>query len=598
MSFIVRHGQLLKLFVVAFAALTVLALFLYIVEAESRFDKASQTLSNSLRQASTQVEHLSRLQSVFGYNGFIHNFKNYVLRRDQTYKLAAQENYADIVKLIALIENDNALSENQGAINDIKSTAWKYFNYLDVISPVLIPSGIPLEDAVVKVDDTAASKAFDHLFSVLHARMQNSIETANRQAADAHRFIRFGYGLIALVIGITAVILVLIRRIEIKTVEAMASSQAKSSFLSAMSHEIRTPLNGVLGLVQLLNLKKFSAEEKYHLNLIQSSGELLLGILNDILDISKIEAREIQIESLPTDLNNLLSSTTDFYKNIASEQGIIVTYDSNLNDFGNVNTDPTKLRQVLSNILSNAVKFTSEGQISVLANAKKVPHDDTEICQLILTIKDTGIGMDKKALDNLFNKFSQADASISRKYGGTGLGMAIANELVTLMGGRIEASSHLGRGTTFKVFLNLDFSTDDEIINRTAGEADYKRVLGGLNVIVAEDNVVNSVVAKGFLENLGMRVRIAHTGLEALQEFRTQKPDLILMDINMPDMDGLKATREIRAIEEGDRVPILALTADAFSHTRDECSQSGMNDIITKPFSFDGLRNKIYDCLK
>ncbi|NVJ93313.1 MAG: response regulator, partial [Methylocystaceae bacterium] len=364
-----------------------------------------------------------------------------------------------------------------------------------------------------------------------------------------------------------------------------------------MSHEIRTPLNGVIGLVQLLNLKSFSKQERYHLELIRSSGELLLGILNDILDINKIEADKIEMENIPTDMTTLLMTTVDFYKNIASERGLVLEYDNKLQNCSYLTCDPTKMRQVLSNILSNAIKFTHDGSIKVTALGDlSTIEGDTPIYNLVVQIKDTGIGMDKDQLELLFEKYTQADSSISRKYGGTGLGMALSKHLTELMGGTLSAESTPGKGSVFTVHMPLPVSKRHEIGNKH-GVSEKRKEINDLHVLVAEDNMVNAVVAKGFLENLGMKVRIAHDGNEAVRMFEENQPDLILMDVNMPDKSGIEATHEVRAKPNGKTVPILALTADAFAETHQKCLDAGMNGVLSKPFSYEALRNKIYDTL-
>ncbi|WP_419798160.1 MAG: response regulator [Terasakiella sp.] len=367
-----------------------------------------------------------------------------------------------------------------------------------------------------------------------------------------------------------------------------------------MSHEIRTPLNGMLGLVQLLNRKQFTKEEKHHLDLIQSSGEMLLDILNDVLDMSKIEAHELRLEIISFDVEKLLLTTTDFYKNVASEKGLIVNYRSDLPEGLYLNGDPTKIRQVLSNILANSVKFTEVGSINVSAECEIISEAEKgDVCYLHIRLTDTGIGMDADGLSHLFEKFTQADSSISRKYGGTGLGMAIVKELCELMNGTIEVDSVYGEGTSFKINFPMMMSSDEEIQNlQEPREQEMIESFQSLEVLVAEDNMVNAVVARGFLENLGINVRVAHDGAEAVRMFDQQQPDLILMDVNMPIKDGIQATREIRQKENGQTLPILALTADAFTETREKCIEAGMNGTVPKPFSFDLLRNTIYDIVK
>lgn len=597
MDFIVKNSQTIRRSVILLATLSILSVFGYVYEAERRFETVSDVLSSRLLSSTKTVSLLSQLSAEIGYGGFIHNFKNYVLRRDSIYYQQAQENYKNIQALLDKLETYAVGKDDLDALRAIKQTMDQYVKYLHQLDDNV---AIVEDDQRVRVDDRQAISAINHLYNMVEDLGEKTLKDVIVKQEDAHRFIKLGFLLVLLISLIAVFLLVLIKRLEAKTLQASSANEAKGRFLSTMSHEIRTPLNGMLGLVQLLNRKKFTKEEQHHLDLVQSSGEMLLDILNDVLDISKIEAHELRLEIISFDVEKLLQTTADFYKNIASEKGLVVNYHSDLPEGLYLNGDPTKIRQILSNILANSVKFTEVGSINISAECEIVNEPEAgETCSLRIRMTDTGIGMDAEGLTHLFEKFTQADSSISRKYGGTGLGMAIVKDLCELMNGTIEVDSVSGEGTSFQITLPMLTSSRDEIQHlQEPREQEMTEVFQDLDVLVAEDNMVNAVVARGFLENLGMSVRVAHDGAEAVKMFDRQQPDIILMDVNMPIKDGIQATHEIRQKENGKTLPILALTADAFSETREKCVEAGMNGTVPKPFSFDLLRNTLFETLK
>ncbi len=597
MDFIVKNSRAIRRSVILLAALSILSVFGYVYEAERRFETVSDVLSSRLSASTQTVRLLSQLSAEIGYGGFIHNFKNYVLRRDSVYYRQAQENYKNIQTLLDKLETHVVGKQDVDALRDIKQTLDEYVKYLHQLDDNV---SIVEDDQRVRVDDRQAIAAIRHLYDMVESLSEKTLKDVIVKQEDAHRFIKLGFLLVLLISFIAVFLLVLIKKLEAKTLQASSANEAKGRFLSTMSHEIRTPLNGMLGLVQLLNRKKFTKEEQHHLDLVQSSGEMLLDILNDVLDISKIEAHELRLEIISFDVEKLLQTTADFYKNIASEKGLVVNYHSDLPEGLYLNGDPTKIRQILSNILANSVKFTEVGSINISAECEIVSKPETgETCSLRIRMTDTGIGMDAQGLNHLFEKFTQADSSISRKYGGTGLGMAIVKDLCELMNGTIEVDSVYGEGTSFQITLPMQLSSRDEIQHlQEPREQEMTEIFQGLDVLVAEDNMVNAVVARGFLENLGINVRVAHDGAEAVKMFDRQQPDIILMDVNMPIKDGIQATREIRQKENGKTLPILALTADAFSETREKCLEAGMDGTVPKPFSFDLLRNTLFETLK
>ena len=377
--------------------------------------------------------------------------------------------------------------------------------------------------------------------------------------------------------------------------EADRANAAKSTFLATLSHEIRTPLNGVLGMAQAMEAHDLSADQKVRLGVIQRSGEGLLGLLNDVLDMSKIEAGKVQLESLDFDLADALAAAADPFRAIAQIKGL--AFETEISLCGYYRGDPTRLRQIIYNLLSNAVKFTSAGSIRLAAAA--TDHG------VSLTIADTGIGMAAETVEHLFNKFAQGDASTTRRFGGTGLGLAISQDLAHLMGGSIRAVSRQGEGTTFSVDLPLTKVADaapspSQVAPQPAAEGERSEPV---RVLIAEDNATNQLVLTSLLGALGdaFETRMVADGRQAVEAFSAGAFDVILMDVNMPEMDGLAATRAIRQLEESEgrtRTPIIALTANAMSHQVAEHLAAGMDAHVAKPLRLPELvaaRNAVLD---
>lgn len=587
MSIIVRHTSRLKLITLIATLICLIALIFYVVEAQRRFQEVSDILTERMAQTAQTIENLSTLSAEIGYGGFIHSFKNYVLRRDPVYKQRAEESYAESIKQINILWENDQDGNYRKELNDIRFTIDQYKSKLAKLSPTLKLEQIGNDDRLVKVDDSLAIEAFKKIYSVQSQLTQSSLHMAQQKEEAAQRFISYGYILIANIIVTAVLLFALIRNIEIQSRKAKQANQAKSDFLLTMSHEIRTPLNGILGLIQLLNVKNLTPEAKHHFSLIQSSGELLLGILNNVLDLDKMEKNKLHLEHVPTDVNYLIQNTTDFYKNFASENGILLHYVSNLQDVDYLVCDPTKLRQILSNLLSNALKYTQDGTIEVYACVSKLQSKEGRtFCHIKIEITDTGIGMEEQKCIDIFDKFKNE-----------GMGLVLVKELIKHMDGDIEVVSTPNKGSRFTIQLPLAKALKEEIHFHKVKQIKPNHSMAGLRALVAEDNLVNAVVAKGFLENMGLKVIVAHNGHEATELFKAKTPDLVLMDVNMPHLDGIEATKVIRAMQKGDTVPILALTADGFSQTREKCMQAGMDGVITKPFTFDHFRQRIFDAV-
>jgi PAS domain S-box-containing protein len=365
---------------------------------------------------------------------------------------------------------------------------------------------------------------------------------------------------------------------------AKAATIAKSAFLATMSHEIRTPLNGVLGMAQVMAFDELSPVQKDRLDVIRQSGEALLAILNDVLDLSKIEAGKLDLEAIEFDLGGLVRGAHAAFTTLANKKGLSFALDIDQAD-GAYLGDPTRVRQILYNLISNALKFTETGEVRVTA-----AHRDGG---LRLAVADTGIGMAPEALASLFNAFVQADATTTRRYGGTGLGLAISRELTELMGGSIDVTSALGRGTTFEVFLPLR-RKGAAFAGAPAIEppAEVAAPRPDIRVLAAEDNPTNQLVLKTLLHQAGIQPVVVANGLRAVEAWEAGEFDVILMDVQMPDLDGPTATRIIRRKEAGSsrpRTPIIGLTANAMSHQVQEYLAAGMDAIVTKPIDIGKL---------
>lgn len=380
--------------------------------------------------------------------------------------------------------------------------------------------------------------------------------------------------------------------LESAMIEAEQANRAKSEFLSAMSHEIRTPMTGVMGFVDLLLDEELPAHSRDKVIRIKSATNALLRLINDILDMSKLEAGKMQIEAIDFALKPLLEEVAGLFERTRKHDATVelkLELGNNLPDF--IRSDPTRLRQILINLLGNALKFTHQEEVVLYAQWL----DNAGEPQVKFGVRDTGIGISETAMQGLFKEFTQADASISRRYEGSGLGLAISRRLVELLGGQISAESVEAAGSHFWFVVPYQQALS-KVENDHSKPSNNEKYQGtrSLNVLIAEDNRVNQMIIRRFMEDFGHKVSIVENGEKVIQAHQSQAFDLILMDVRMPVMDGTQATRHIRALDNANhRIPIIAVTADAMKEHRQEFIECGMDAFVSKPFNRGELARTI-----
>jgi signal transduction histidine kinase/CheY-like chemotaxis protein len=392
------------------------------------------------------------------------------------------------------------------------------------------------------------------------------------------------------------------RELEAARCLAQSAVDTKSNFLSAMSHEIRTPLNGIMGMAQALATASLPPKQMQMAEIIVSSGEVLMRLLNDVLDMSRVEAGKLDLDVRPTNLHKLIETAALLFQERSEMKGVGFDVDLAALEPLTYECDGARVKQIIYNLISNAVKFTHSGTVSVRASAKPMQNGRRMVS---ISVADTGAGMSSETLAKLFQPFTQADARITREYGGSGLGLSICSAFVELMGGKIEVQSAVGQGSCFTVHLPFACVSSEQVQN--GGEfASQEGLSSGIaeaamRILVAEDNPTNRLVLKTLLSEFEAEITFAEDGLQAVEAFSTGQFDLVLMDLQMPNMDGLEAARTIRKVERianRPRLPILALSANAMHHHVDEALAAGMDGHVSKPILLPTLLAAIESVLE
>lgn len=382
---------------------------------------------------------------------------------------------------------------------------------------------------------------------------------------------------------------------------AEEANRSKSEFLARMSHEIRTPINGVLGMTQVLQGSSLDGPQRNMAQSIYTSGTSLLGLINDLLDVSKIEAGKLELDQIDFDLHDEINQITHMMSQSAKAKsvGLLVNLDEDVPQW--VHGDPVRLRQIITNLLANAIKFTPDGQVELAGTLLARGRNDEYVLQIQVT--DSGIGISESDVEKIFGAFNQADGSTTRKFGGTGLGLSIVRQLTTLMGGTVTVESEVDRGSVFTLTVGLGIAAQRQFATPVRSQSsvqeappkivvDEQGIQNG-NLLLVEDNIINQQVALAMLDAADYQITLAEHGAEAVDAVKSDRFDLILMDCQMPVMDGYEATKKIRALETDTHTPIIAVTANAMDGDRERCLEAGMDDYLSKPFKVDDLEAMI-----
>lgn len=611
-----------KLLLITVFILVIVSVFTWIsISSLSAYKQANSDYRN---EVAARIGLLNNLRYQLGYNGAIHQFKNYVLRGQLKDKDAASEHFKEAKIVIAQYKSLNLTIAEKHALNAVDRVITEYQSKLFQM-PVEYHRRLTVTqiDDQVKVNDEPAIHALNNLEHTAKERESDQLHRVNALFSEMRWKVLTATITIFLasIVCLTWLYLTLTRRLkqfarysekmrdgvynhdeglnetlswegdelnEIATnlesiiellkcekERAEDSSKAKTEFLAVVSHEIRTPMNGVLGIAQLLQKTDLSDSQRNHLVNLHESGEHMMTLLNEILDYSKIEQGKFDLDCQPFAFTHLMGSVSSIYQSLAEEKGIDLYIDNKVDHERWVFGDKARVRQIMFNLLNNAIKFTEKGFIE-LQTSEQIKGDRID---LIIQLKDTGIGMSPDTLTKLFNPFEQADSSTTRKFGGTGLGLSIVSRLINQMGGEINVASELDMGSCFTVILPLSLAKPQLTVVKDYRPLNYN----GLKALIVEDNRLNGMVLQSMLKQCGFITECIENGALAHKLAQEKVFNLILMDNHMPVMDGVEATYMIRQDSLNKNVLILGCTADLFKETRDKMKQAGVDDLIAKP---------------
>lgn len=560
------------------------------------------TLNNKLSFLIEKRTLINDIYDSFGYGGFIHNFKNYVLRGDEKYFVELENRRGTVLELLSDYESkENPGSEVLLHTNIIRSAVNKYYEGAEEVKQLRrrkIP--VSLIDENVMIDDSKYIKSFNHIKEELEKQRIETLSDIN--TVFDNMITSFIISLLSSISFIFFISFFSNKKLMIARREAEKLSKIKSEFLANMSHEIRTPLNGVLGMLQMLKETILNKEQEGMVQTASSSGDSLLTILNDVLDLSKIDAEKMDLEIINFNVNTCIQDAIDLSKAKALEKNVVIKFNQCSKDEGSCKSnkcwfkgDITRIRQILVNFLSNAVKFSEEGEI-IVSVEQIIINDETG--SVTVSVKDNGIGISEEHQRDLFKDFSQGDNSTTRKFGGTGLGLSICRKLATAMNGEVFVESEKGQGSTFGLTIPLQYGYHEESLEEELG---HDKAISNLEIaklyphriLLVEDNRVNQKLAQMMLRKLGYTCDVAANGIEALDALAIKSYSLIFMDMQMPEMDGVTATKKILEIYGEKRPSIVAMTANAFQEDKDKCFDAGMDDFTSKPIQLSELKKVV-----
>lgn len=539
------------------------------------------SVEDNLATPIERLELLSRIRDDLGYGGAIHEFKNFVLRGNAERLPVIRAEYADA---LAAIDAFRLLSESEQedrALDNLAVTLRHYERNLELAAR-LHAQGLSVTeiDQRVRTNDNAAVDAVHQLEDSVRDSMVNA-DAHTQTAVDNLSFGGLIIGLLAIFNLATLALVIVLSNRQSKALERSnesleRASEAKTRFLANMSHELRTPMTGVIGLVNMLRSTRLDKEQSKLVDTLDCSGTSMIQIINDILDVTKIESGKLEIDPAPTSPAKLCRKVEALYSSAALAKRLELKVEIDPALAGNFWIDEMRLNQVIGNLVSNAIKFTASGHVKLVAS---LANDE-----LHFAVQDTGIGVDEDARARIFDRFSQADTSTTRKFGGTGLGLTISREIAELMHGRLTLTSQLGIGTEFALHIPARSAPS---LGETTDEAQDIQIASRLRVLIVDDVATNRLVLSSMLAIHDCSITEHDNGASALDAVQTETFDLVLSDIHMPELDGTELVAAIRKWETTQgraRMPVYAITADAFREQHDTYLAAGMGGVISKPF--------------